>query len=119
MKAGEFIIRLFHARTVAHVLHLKSRSYAQHKALNEFYDEIIPLVDSYAETFQGAYGVISEYSGGYRNYNDPVVFIEELCDWVKDNRSEFCARTDTHLLNIIDEVSALIDTTKYKLKVLK
>jgi len=119
MKAGEFIIRLFHARTVAHVLHLKTRSYAQHKALNEFYDEIIPLVDSYAETFQGAYGVISEYSGGYRNYTDPVVFIEELCDWVKDNRSDFCARTDTHLLNIIDEVSALIDTTKYKLKVLK
>lgn len=36
--AGEFIMRLFHSRTVAHVLHLKTRSYAAHKALQKFYE---------------------------------------------------------------------------------
>ena len=41
-KAGELVMRLFHARTTAHVLHLKSRSYAQHVALNEFYDGVVP-----------------------------------------------------------------------------
>ena len=42
---GEFIILCFHARTNAHVLHLQTRSYAAHKALNEFYDEIVELAD--------------------------------------------------------------------------
>ena len=42
---GEFILLCFHARTNAHVLHLETRSYAAHKALNEFYDEIVDLAD--------------------------------------------------------------------------
>ena len=46
---GKLIMELFHARTTAHVLHLRSRSYAQHVALNTFYDEIIDLADTLAE----------------------------------------------------------------------
>ena len=56
--ARELILSCFHARTVAHLLHLTTRSYAAHKALNEFYDEIIDLVDSFAEAYQGEYGLI-------------------------------------------------------------
>ena len=119
MKPGEFIMKCFHARTVAHVLHLKSNSYAQHKALNEFYDEIIDLIDSYAEVYQGEYGVITDYPGIYRHYVDPVEFIEDLCDWITENRSDLHAKTDTHLSNIVDEIMALAVTTRYKLKVLK
>lgn len=33
--AGELIMRCFNLRTVAHVAHLKTSSYAQHVALNE------------------------------------------------------------------------------------
>ena len=40
---GELIVRCFHARTNAHILHLQTRSYATHVALNEFYDEIVTL----------------------------------------------------------------------------
>ena len=119
MKPGEFIMKCFHARTAAHVLHLKSKSYAQHKALNEFYDEIIDLIDSYAEVYQGEYGVISDYPGSYRHYVDPVEFIDDLCDWITDNRVELHGRKDTHLSNIVDEILALVATTKYKLKVLR
>lgn len=49
---GELIIKLFHARTTAHILHLKTRSHAQHKALNDFYDEIVDLADALAEAYQ-------------------------------------------------------------------
>lgn len=119
MKPGEFIMKCFHARTAAHVLHLKTKSYAQHKALNKFYDDIIDLIDSYAEVYQGEYGVIADYPGTYRPYVDPVQFIEDLCDWITENRVDLHAKTDTHLSNIVDEILALVATTKYKLKVLK
>ena len=41
---GELIIKLLHARTNAHLLHLGTTSFAKHKALNDFYDEIVDLV---------------------------------------------------------------------------
>ena len=44
-KAADFVGALFLARDVAHSVHLNTRSYAKHKALNEFYDEIIDLAD--------------------------------------------------------------------------
>ena len=40
---GRLILTLFHARTAAHVLHLTTKSYAVHVALNEFYEKLIPL----------------------------------------------------------------------------
>ena len=43
MLLGELILHCFHARTNAHVLHLTTKSYAVHVALNGFYDEIITL----------------------------------------------------------------------------
>lgn len=44
MQIGELILRCFHARTNAHVLHLTTRSFAAHKALNEFYDGVVDHV---------------------------------------------------------------------------
>jgi hypothetical protein len=119
MKAGEFVMRIFHARTAAHVLHLKSKSYAQHMALHEFYDEIVDLIDAYAEAYQGEYGMITDYTGSYRIYDDPVKFMEELCDWIEANRSDFYAKGDTQLQSLVDDINVLTDSTKYKLKVLK
>ena len=51
MKADiqQFIGLLFASRDYAHKAHLNTDSYAQHMALNAFYDEIIPLADDLAE----------------------------------------------------------------------
>ena len=46
---------MFAGRTVTHIQHLKTKSYAEHKALNEFYDEIIDLADGLAEATQGVW----------------------------------------------------------------
>lgn len=116
---GELIMRCFHARTTAHVLHLKTTSYAKHKALNEFYDEIVGLADAIAEAYQGRYGLISSYPGRYSPSDDPVALVAELSDWVEKNRYECCEAEDTCLQNMIDEVLALCASTLYKLKVLK
>ena len=46
---GQFISTLFASRTQAHVFHLQTPSFAAHKALNEFYDEIVDITDGIVE----------------------------------------------------------------------
>lgn len=116
---AEMIMRCFHARTVAHVLHLKTRSFAAHKALNEFYDEIVGLVDKLAEAYQGDYGLIEDYPVRFRMYPDGLALMDDLSEWIGEHRMKVCDKDDTYLQNIVDEIVALIRSTQYKLKFLK
>lgn len=116
---GELIIKLFHARTTAHVLHLKTRNFAQHKALNEFYDEIIDLADSLAEAYQGDYGLIEDYPPRYTPFDDPLALMNDIAEWIEKNRAGLWDGDDTHLANILDEIRALVSATTYKLRFLK
>lgn len=118
MSAGEFIMRAFHSRTLTHVLHLKTRSFAVHKALNEYYDAIVPLADAFAEAYQGDYGLIEDYPARYTHTDDAVEHLEEFGAFIEKNRGTICAKTDTYLQNILDEVVALIRSTQYKLRYL-
>jgi hypothetical protein len=117
----ELLSRLFHARTNAHILHLKTKSYAAHKALNDFYDAIPDFADSIAEAYQGDYGLITWRPATLRyvHYEDALELLEELGLWINEHRGECCDSDDTYLQNIIDEVMALIRSTQYKLKYLK
>ena len=110
--------KMFESRQVAHIHHLQSKSYSQHKALNGFYDGILELADTFVETYQCKYGVLN----GYGEIGISDVDIEDyLQDCAKifmlgrDNINE----KDTHLKNIMDEVVALTYRTIYKIKYLK
>ena len=116
---GELVMRCLHARTTAHVLHLKTTSYAKHKALNEFYDALPDLVDSLAEAYQGDYGLIETYPPRYTPVDDPVELVTGLAGWIEKNRYECCDGDDTYLQNEIDSILALCRQTAYRLKVLK
>lgn len=116
---GELILRCFHARTTAHVIHLGTRSYAKHVALNEFYDGIIPLVDGIAEGYQGEHGLIDFTTKvRYAHEADPLKMVGDLKEWIETHRYEAVEAEDTFLHNIIDEVVQLCATTIYKLKFL-
>ena len=116
--AGEFVLRCFHARTAAHVLHLQTRSYEEHKALNDFYEEIVPLADSFAETFQGLHGLIEFPPVSYANADTKAVeLMAYLQAWISQQRKTICA--DSCCQNLIDEICALVASTTYKLKFLK
>ena len=116
---GELIMRLFHARTNAHVLHLKSRSYAAHKALEEFYEAVVDLADTLAECYQGDYSLIDSYPSKFALSSDALSLLSELSDWIEKNRHQCCDEDDTYMQNIIDEIVALICRTQYKLRFLK
>lgn len=118
MSAGELISRCFHCRTEAHIAHLQTKSFAAHKALNEFYDEIVPLTDTFAEAYQGRFGIITEYPDEYEVSNSPAEMLHNLRDWIDEKRNECCQQL-SELSNMIDEIVGLIDSTLYKLENLK
>lgn len=119
MKAGEFVMKAFHIRTAAHVLHLRSKSYAQHVALGGFYEDLIGLVDSYSESYMGQYGMIDGYTGMYKAFDTPIDMLDDFANYISQNRKELHGAKDTQLSNIIDEVVALLDQTAYKIKFLR
>lgn len=116
---GQLIVRCFHAATATHVLHLTTRSYATHKALNEFYDALPDLVDSLAESYMGIHGMIEGLHAQYVKPGTPEQTVADLTDWIEDHRDEILPDDDTCLLNILDEIQALCASTLYKLRFLK
>ena len=118
---GQFISTLFASRTQAHVFHLQTPSFAAHKALNEFYDEIVGITDGIAESYQGKYGIITGYSNvalqEYESCEAIIMFFEMLCMYVEKSRQML--PQDSYLQNQIDEIVALIKSTIYKLRFLK
>jgi hypothetical protein len=112
--------KLFESRQVAHNVHLQTKSYAMHKALNGFYDDIVGFADSLIETYQGQYGLISDYKMEVPNIKpDGIIdYLEEAAEIFKLGHNSFDEK-DTHLHNILDEIVGLTYQTLYKLKFLK
>jgi hypothetical protein len=112
--------KLFESRQVAHTIHLKTKSYAIHKALNHFYDDITDLTDTLVETYQGQYGLVTDYKIDIPNINpdEIIVYLEEAAEIFKIGHNSFDEK-DTHLHNILDEIVGLTYQTLYKLKFLK
>lgn len=113
----EFVLCLLHAVTNTHILHLQSRSYAEHMALGSFYEELEDLTDSYVEAYQGKYGLIEGYEAKYELPTPPIEYLVTLNDYVYQARQSL--KQDSELQNITDEIVALIDSTLYKLQFLK
>lgn len=103
---------MFAGRTVTHIMHLKTKSYAEHKALNEFYDDIIDLADGLAEATQGQYGLLDIPFITVAVPNDSTVFLKgQLAELDKIMK---CVDED-YLMNIYQEIQKLYRSTIYKL----
>lgn len=117
---AEMISLLLHSRNQTHILHLQTKSYAEHKALNDYYDGIVDLVDGLVESYQGKYGIISGYKSyditEYKSTETTIKYLSELCDKVTKLRK--CC-DDSWIQNQIDNVCELINSTLYKLRFLK
>ena len=118
MKPADFVGTLFLARDVAHSVHLSTRSFAKHSALNTFYDEVVELADKFAEAYQGRHGLIGPITMMSAKSANIVGFLEESLADIEEMRYKVCEKSDTALQNIIDEIVGLYLSTLYKLKFL-
>lgn len=119
MKINDLIGCLFLARDVSHSVHLNTRSYAKHKALQEFYEEVVDLADSLAEAYQGRHGLIGPITlQTAKKTGNIVEFLADQLQEIEECRYEVCDKTDTALQNLIDEIVALYLSTLYKLRFL-
>ena len=116
----EMVSLLFHSRTQAHTLHLQTKSFAEHKALNDYYDEIVELIDGLIESYQGKYSIIKGYKKydieDYKDTTTTVNYFKDLYSKVEDLRD--CCK-DSYIQNEIDNVCKLLNSTLYKLRFLK
>lgn len=114
---NSFFSHLFAIRDQAHKLHLSTKSYAQHKALDGFYEGILDLIDELVETYQGQYDLVKLDFSGNENVDNPEKLVKDFSDFILKSRKLF--PDETHLQNILDEMSALTYRTLYKLRFLK
>ena len=118
MTVGEYFLTLFHGATNTHLLHLQSKSYSQHQALGIYYDEVVDLIDSLVEAYQGKNQTIVIYPNVYQMpAGDALTELKNISAYVVKNRA--IVGTDSELQNITDEIQALINSTIYKLTFLK
>ena len=108
------IAMLFLSRDLAHAAHLRTDSYAEHVALNTFYDSVVDLADKLAESWMGhqrsKLGEIPLLDNQFTGSIDDV--LEQILAWVEDNRPG----SPSYIENIIDEICALFAQTLYRLR---
>lgn len=112
---GEFSTCLLHSVTATHMMHLATRSFAEHKALEAFYTAIGDLVDEFVEAYQGKYKTRVSYVAGFDLPTGPVDYLLYLQDEVATLRVADGFPQDSELQNITDEIASLIDGTLYQL----
>jgi len=119
MKCCDFIGMFFLARDVVHSVHLNTRSYSKHKALQKFYENIIDLADSFAEAYQGRHGLIGPVTlQSSKKTSNVTEFLEDQLNEIEKCRYEICDKDDSPLQNLIDGIIELYLSTLYRLKFL-
>jgi hypothetical protein len=115
MSCPQFVAATLGVRAAAHLMHLSTRSYAQHVALGDFYEGIERLVDTYAEVYMGLERrqdtwprvVLPAATGPQQLVADYLELIQE--EQKEDHDSEA-------LKNILAALEELAARTLYKLK---
>ena len=103
---------MFAGRTATHIMHLKTKSFAEHKALNKFYDGIVDLADDLAEATQGQYGLLDIPFVNLTVSKDSVAFLKgQLAELDKI----MAGVDEDYLMSIYQEVQKLYRSTIYKL----
>jgi hypothetical protein len=111
---GEFLLKLLHAATNGHILHLQTKSYSEHKALQGYYEKLPDAVDAIIEQWQGAYQMIIEYPSVYEAPKaDALQEVTYIRDYIVANRA--VVGDYTSIQNEVDALLSIVESTMYKL----
>jgi hypothetical protein len=116
----DMVCQLLHSQTQVHIFHLGTKSYSEHKALQGYYEGIDALVDGVIESYQGKYGLLTNYKSfknqSYKNKNQVLKYFTGLLNMIEEKRD--CC-DDSFIQNQIDTIQELAYSTMYKLKFLQ
>ena len=98
----------------------KVGSFAQHNAFGTAYDDLTDHIDDFIEIYQGKRGAIIGKNGftiSLQNLDDnPITFVDEFVNYLTQHVTDALDPVaDTDLLNIRDEMLAILNQTKYRL----
>jgi DNA-binding ferritin-like protein len=108
-------MRVFHWQTQK-----KPGSFAQHEAFGTAYEDLDPLIDDFIEVYQGKNGALM----GKQGFTVKLVNLSDDAESFIDDAIEYFrvylpksldSNVDTDLLNIKDEMMAILNQTKYRL----
>ena len=114
----ELISRVFATRNAVHLAHWAAQSYAQHKILGKFYEEITESIDSIVEAHQGAFGLIDDVDPTVVNKKNIQEHIKQEARWIEQNRNDISGGIEA-VAALIDELTSEYLSTYYKLSNLK
>lgn len=114
------VVEMIELSICTHKLHLSitgAGSYAAHKTLGDFYTGIRDFADSLVEQYQGASEKILEIPMIEEKYSlksvkDAVSYLREMSANVNELQRVI---PYSEIVNLLDEVKSLVNTTKYKL----
>ena len=110
MTPSKFIVELFHSRDTMHIAHLQTTSFAEHKALNAYYDNILDLTDKFIEAYFGRFKRV-EIVIPEAKIQGSTEHLKESQQLIDGERANY----PSELQNIMDEMLALVDKTLYLL----
>lgn len=110
MTPGKFIGTLFQSRDAMHIAHLQTTSFAEHKALNAYYDGILDLTDTFAEAYFGRFKRV-EIVIPESKVMDATSHLKELRSIIDTERTNY----PSEIQNIMDEMLGLTDKILYLL----
>ena len=110
MAPSKFIGQLFHSRDAMHIAHLQTTSFAEHKALNGYYDGILDLTDKFIEVYFGRFKRV-EIVIPEAKIQSSVEHLKELQQLIDGERNNY----PSELQNIMDEMLSLVNKTLYLL----
>jgi hypothetical protein len=114
MEINQFISTLHQSKQQAIIWHHQTTSFSEHKALQNYYDEILERIDGLVESIQGIYPRIESYT-----LSNPVdwteggstIYFKGLYEYVQKHRTMIYQ--ESWVQNQIDNISELISTTLY------
>jgi Family of unknown function (DUF5856) len=111
--------KFFEVRDQIHYWHLQTKSYSEHKALNQFYDDWLELADQFIETFQGRYnpiaGQVNIKLASYGKQGDVQGYLKLVLLFLQGDARKVTYQIDTDLNNILDEMQGLTSQTIFLL----
>jgi len=102
------------------IFHWQTKINAKHLAFDSLFNDLLPLIDTFAESAMGKYGrfKLSEETKTISLMNINEVTFDDYTEELRTALVEFTSEldsTDTDLLNIRDEILGLINKNAYLL----